>query len=121
VAKVGKHIPSFGQQLAFGNATLQAGGLTALLVPNGISGQSTSFWLDIYGIDISSSDSTAQTVTLSDGVTTVTYYVASPSPIDSNCPVPVRFRQGAPLYASAGAGTSGRAISVVVRGVYAST
>lgn len=121
MAKVGKHIPSLGQQLAYGNAILQAGGLTAMLVPNGVSGQSTSFWLDVYGIDVSSSDTAAQTIVLSDGHTSVTYYVASPSPIDSNCPVPVRFRQGAPLYASAGACTSGKAISVVVRGVYAST
>lgn len=119
--KVSKHIPSLGHQLAYGNAILQAGGLTAILVPNGISGNATNTWLDIYGVDISSSDTTAQTVTLSDGVQTVTYYVASPSPIDSNCPVPIRFLPGVPLMCSAGAGTSGKAISVVVRGVFSGT
>lgn len=117
----GKHIPPVGQANVWGQATLQAGGLSVMLIPNGISGNNTARWLDVYGLDISSSDTVPQQVTLSDGVNSVTYYVAAPSPIDSNCPVPFRFRQGAPLMCSAGGGTSGKAISVVVRGVLSST
>lgn len=120
MSKVGKHIPSHGQQIALGNVVLTPSGLTALLVPNGISGNSAR-WLDIYDFDISSSDTAAQQVTLSDGVTSVVYFVASPSPVDSNCCVPARFGYGLPLYVSAGTITTAKAISVVVRGVLSST
>lgn len=120
MAKVGKHIPSFGQQLAMGNAVLSSGGLTALLVPNGISGNAAR-WLDIYGIDITGSDTVPQSITLSDGVTSIVYYVASPSPVDASTEVPTRFGYGLPLYCSAQVITGGKNFAILVRGVLSST
>jgi hypothetical protein len=121
MGKFGKHIPSFGQQIVYGSAILAAGSLTGLLIANGISGNSTARWLDVYGVDISSTDTTPQTITLSDGANTVQWVCASPTPISTGGVTPYRFRTGAPLYCSASAGTSGKQMSVVVRGVLSST
>jgi hypothetical protein len=120
----GKHIPSLGHVLVSGNALLSGSGLTGMLVANGISGNASLLWLDIYTVSISTSDTVAETIMLSDGTSSVTYYigggVAAP-PINDSSSVPYRFKTSAPLMCSAN-GISGSAkTSVAVRGVLSTT
>jgi hypothetical protein len=123
--KWGKHIPSHGQQLAWGVGALVNGGLTAMVMPNGgISGNAVGaaqLYFDCYGVTISSSDVTVEKVTLSDGTNTIVWQVGSPSPVDDACVVPYRFAKGCQLVASASAVTSGKEIDVAVRGIWSAT
>jgi hypothetical protein len=123
--KWGKHIPSHGQQLAWGQAALVNGGLTAMVMPNGgVSGNAVgtaNLFFDCYGVTLTSSDTTVQAVTLSDGTNSITWQVGAPSPVDGGAVVPYRFAAGCQLVASAGAVTSAKSINVAVRGVWTKT
>lgn len=110
-APYAKHVPPAGHALIVGNVILTSSSLsgTLITVPTGV-------WCDIYSIFISSSDSTSETVSIADGVTSLEYIVTAPSPIVDEVVLPYRFKQGAILTATAAAITSGKSISVVIRG-----
>lgn len=119
-APFSRHVPSVGHAILNGNAVLTnaSPGPTTLVEAPGPTGNTpTGAWCDIYGVCITSSDASEQTVTISDGTTSVEYIVAAPSPICDDVIVPYRFAQGATLKATAGGVTSGKTISVIVRGV----
>jgi hypothetical protein len=126
-AKLGKNIPPLGQQMVWSSVQLVLGGLTTLLMPpNGISGQAPltlaqgGAFADVYAVTLTSSDATIEQVVLSDGTNTVTWQVGT-SPVNDVPQTPYRFAAGRPLYVSASAVTSGKAINVTMRGVVTRT
>jgi hypothetical protein len=125
--KLAKNIPPLGQQMVWSSVQLVLGGLTTLLMPpNGISGQAPltlaqgGAFADIYSVNLTSSDATIQQVVLSDGINNVTWQVGT-SPVNDGGQTPFRFAPGQPLYVSASAVTSGKAINVTMRGVVSKT
>ena len=132
--KLGKHLPSEGQQAVWSSVQLALGGLTAMLMPaGGISGATTASltaavaagsaglpFTDIYSISLTSDDTTVNAVTLSDGVNSVTWRVGT-SPVGDSGRTPYRMAAGAPLFVSANAVTSGKTINVAMRGVVTRT
>jgi hypothetical protein len=119
--KLAKAIGPLGQQQIWGSAVLTSSGLTAQVAyPGGVQGGVAPF-ADVYSVSISSSDTVVQTVTLSDGVNSVTWQVGA-TPVADEAIVPYRFAGGGPgLVASAGAVSGGAAIDVTVRGIVSRT
>lgn len=82
--------------------------------------------IDVYEVQINTNETALRTVTLSDGTFTVSYYVGggaggrNPSTIDDAC-VPIRFRPGQPITATASAVTGGTSIVVSVRAIVTAT
>jgi hypothetical protein len=104
-----------GHPLFDGRATLTSGSLSATLyTPISIA------WTEMYSVIITSNDTAQQSVTITDGFTSVSYLVggnASSVPILDTPTTPVVFRKGKPITVSAGAVTGGLTISVAVRGL----
>ena len=110
-----------GKPLASGQASLSNATLSATLFVTGANG-----WLDLYTLHITSTDSAVNTVTVSDGTTTLTYYVGgNPGgnnvPVYDQCSVPVRFKKGATVTVAAGAISSGKTVQVLARGLFSMT
>jgi hypothetical protein len=112
LAKEGKH-------LASGSATLTNGSPSATLFTP-ISDE----WSDIYSLAISSDDTAVERVTISDGTTSLVYYVgggAANPPILDQAEIPVRFGKGLAITATASAVTAGKHIAVNLRGLTSKT
>jgi hypothetical protein len=126
--KLGKKIPPEGQQVVWSSVALTSSGLTAMIMPaNGQSGQAAipaggagALFSDIYGVNLTSNDTTIQAVTLSDGFNSITWQVGT-SPVNDAPPTPHRFRAGQPLFVSAGAVTAAKSINIQMRGVVTRT
>lgn len=108
-----------GKPLFNGSALLVPGTLAAnLFVPL------ASNWTDVYSIVISTNDTAVQQVTLSDGTTSLSYFVGgganNPVIIDQGA-TPVRFKMGATIAVTAGAITTGKTIAVNIRGLVSRT
>lgn len=104
-----------GKKLVNASASLIPGTLTtAIFTP--ISDE----FSDIYSIVITTNDTATQLVTVSDGVTTLTYFVggaATNPPTVDQASVPVRFKKGTAITVTAGAVTAAKTIAVNVRGL----
>lgn len=112
---------SLGKPLRNGSVTLQPGTLSAaLIVPL------ADEWTDLYSIVITTNDTASQTVTISDGTTSVGYLVGGSAggnnpPVLDQGATPVRFRKGATITATAGNVTAGKTIFVNARGLSSKT
>jgi hypothetical protein len=125
VPKIGKVVPAEGMALFWGNQSLVNGGLTAMIIPpGGNSGQAgatlTDNWMDVYGVAISSSDPAPNTITLSDGTSSISWIIGT-SPIMDDVKIPYRFAKGAALTVSSSAVASTKAIQVSLRGICSKT
>ena len=105
-----------GKKLVNASIALSSGSLTgAVFTP--LSDEFT----DIYSIVITSNDTTTQQVTVSDTVTTLTYFVGGAAtgnpPTVDQASVPVRFKKGTAITVTAGAVTAAKAIAVNIRGL----
>lgn len=108
----------YGHALFSGSATLTNSTTSALLYS-----ASANIWPDLYQVAISTNDTTIQQVTITDGTTTLIYFVggsASNPPVVDQASIPVRFVKGATITATAGAVTAGKSIAVNIRGLTAS-
>jgi hypothetical protein len=109
-----------GKHLANGSATLINGAPSATLFTP-IAGE----WTDIYSIVISTDDTSIDLVTVSDGTTSLVYYVGGGSggnpPVVDQASVPVRFGKGIAITATASSVTAGKHIAVNIRGLTSKT
>ncbi len=83
-------------------------------------------WTDIYSIVSTTNETAIETLTISDGTTTLTYFVGGGGattnpPIIDQSSIPVRFRKGAAITVAANAVTAGKSIAVNVRGLTSKT
>jgi hypothetical protein len=123
-ARLGKHVDTHGLQVEWNDLVLTSSSLTGqLLPPGGMSGNpggAGSLFVDIYNVNLTSDDSAIEQVTLSDGVSTVTWMVST-SPVNDVAQTPYRFRTDRGLAISASAITSGKHIACSIRGVLSKT
>jgi len=111
-----------GKQLVWNSVALTSAAPTAMVLPpGGASGGDGTYFIDVYGIALSSSDSTTiQQVVLSDGVNSVTWQIST-SPIMDDALTPYRFLAKNGLVVSVGGVTAGKTINVSLRGVASKT
>lgn len=103
---------------------------SVLLVPGTLSGvvytPVTGSWSDVYSIVITTNETAVRTVTISDGTTTLTYFVgggtggANPPVLDQGT-TPVRFKAGTAITVTVAAMTAATTIAVNVRGLVSKT
>ena len=80
-------------------------------------------WTDVYAVQISANDTNTNTVTITDGATTLTYLVggnaggANPPVFDQGT-IPVRFRTGTAITVASTGVTSGKNVQVSLRGLF---
>lgn len=113
-AQLGK--PLVNGQVSLTNASPSQAVITALAAE----------WIDLYTIHITSNDTAAQSVVVTDGTTTLTYFTGGASggnnfPIFDQGTVPVRFTKGATLTVTASPVTAGKTVQVNVRGLFNNT
>lgn len=108
-----------GKTLINGQVVLVNGNISQTIIA-GVLGK----WIEIYSVVISTEETAVRTVTITDGTITQTYLVGggvpNPPTLDQGA-VPVRFMKGTTLTASADAVTAGKHISVMIRGLLATT
>jgi hypothetical protein len=81
-------------------------------------------WSDVYSIVISTNDTTADVITISDGTTNLVYLIgggAPNPPIMDQGTIPVRFKKGTAITATASTITGGKTIIINVRGLTSKT
>lgn len=111
----------YGKPLVSNVATLANGALSAVLVPPPTGG-----WFELYVLHITSTDTAINTVTVSDGTTTITYFTGGMPggnniPIYDQASIPVRFGKGATVTVAANAITAGKNVQVLARGLFTRT
>ena len=108
-----------GKPLRFGSLLLIPGTLTGnLLVPL------VDEWTDIYTIVVTTNDTAVLQVTISDGTTSIVYFVGgstSNPPVLDQGSTPIRFRKGATIVATASAITAAKSVAINVRGLSSKT
>lgn len=83
-------------------------------------------WTDIYAVQISSNDTSSNTITITDGTTTLTYLVGgnaggSNPPVFDQGTIPVRFKPGGAITVASTGVTSGKNVQVSIRGLFSKT
>ena len=94
--------------------------LTSGLLTSAIFTPLVDEFTDIYSIVITTNDTATESVTVSDGVTTLTYFVggsATNPPTVDQASVPVRFKKGTAITVTANAVTAAKTIAINVRGL----
>jgi hypothetical protein len=115
------YFAQLGKPLAQGSATLTSGTLSATLYT-----AKADEWVDVYSIVISTNDTATETVTVSDGTTSLAYLVggtatgANPPTVDQGT-IPVRFKKAAVITATASAVSAGKSIIVNLRALTSKT
>lgn len=99
-----------GVQVGLSNATPSVAVFTAL----------ADEWTDIYTVHATTNDTASETITVSDGTTTLTYFVGgnvggNNPPLYDQSSVPVRFKKGAIVTVAANAVTALKGTQVILR------
>lgn len=105
-----------GKKLVNASSLLTPGTLSAVI----FTPLSDEF-VDAYSVVITTNDTATQLVTVSDGVTTLTYFVGGATtgnpPVVDQASVPVRFKKGTAITVTASAVTAAKTIAVNIRGL----
>jgi hypothetical protein len=109
-----------GKHLCNGSVTLLNGTLS-LVIFTPVAAE----WTDVYSIVATTDETATETLTISDGTTTLTYYVGGTTgqntPLVYQSSIPVRFRKGTAITVSVNAVTAGKHIAVNIRGLTSTT
>lgn len=110
-----------GKTMVNGSAVLIPGTLTLTLY----TAQATE-WVDVYSITIVSNETTSRVITVSDGTTSLTYLIGgtvggSNPPVIDQGSIPVRFKKGAVLTATASSLTVSTTVVVNIRALVSKT
>lgn len=81
---------------------------------------------DLYVVHITTNDTAVETITISDAVTTLTYFVGGAAggnnqPLYDQAAVPLRFKKGATITVAANAVTAGKQTNVNMRWLFNKT